>query len=143
MAQVNRSRINATTKVIIGVVFLMLGCAIYLLFRSKALNIYQWCSLVGLSNGIDYVRIWVCDWNMPDFFKFNFPDGLYSAAYILIMDAVWREGNCITKHFVIALLPVITITNEVLQYFRLVNGTFDVLDLICYLIPPIIYMVIK
>jgi len=31
----------------IGIVFLVVGCAIYLLFRSKSLNIYQWCYSLG------------------------------------------------------------------------------------------------
>ena len=131
---------SATSQVIMGVVFLILGCAIYLLFRTKTLNIYQWCSLVGLSDGIDYARIWVCYWNIPDFVRYSLPDGLYCAAYILIMSAIWQNNDSITKLFVIALVPAVTIASEVFQYYGLVNGTFDVMDLACYFAPPVFYM---
>lgn len=139
MAQSYRLRMSATSQVILGVVILTLGCAIYLLFRTKTLYIYQWCSTLGLSNTIDHARASVHDWNIPDFIKFSLPDGLYCAAYILFMDAIWKDDEGFIKHFVISLVPIITITCELLQYFGLVNGTFDCCDLVYYSAPFIAY----
>ena len=135
-------KINATSKIFLGVVFLVIGCVIYLLFRTKTLYIYQWCAALGLSNVVDHIRFCVHGLNTPDFIKFNLPDGLYCAAYILIMDAIWQNDNSSIKHFIITLLPVVTIASEVLQYYGLVNGTFDVLDLTCYFVPLLIYTAI-
>ena len=139
MAQSNMLRTSATSKVILGVVFLMLGCIIYLLFRSETLNLYLWCSALGLSDVVDYARVYVHNWNIPDFVRYSLPDGLYCAAYILIMDAIWHDGDRLIKNFIIALIPTITVTSEVLQFFGLVKGTFDSLDLIFYTIPIIAY----
>lgn len=131
---------SATSQVILGVVFLTFGCAIYLLFRAKTLNIYQWCFTLGLSSCIDYARILVQNWNIPFFIKYSLPDGLYCAAYILIMDAIWHNDNRLIKFFIISLVPLVTITSELLQYFRLIRGTFDINDLVCYVIPTIIFI---
>lgn len=134
---------SATSQVILGVVFLTFGCAIYLLFRTKTLNIYQWCSLLGLSKFIDYTRTWVSDWNIPDFVRYSLPDGLYCAAYILIIDAIWKDDDSLIKHFVIALVPLVTISSEIFQYFKLVKGTFDLCDLLFYSVPFIEYYINK
>lgn len=130
-----------TSEIILGVVFLVCGCAIYLLFRSKSLNIYKWCVLFGLSDTIDSLRYAVQHWNIPAWIKYSLPDGLYCAAYILIIDAIWHNDNRLIKFVVILLIPLLTISSELLQYFGLVKGTFDVYDLICYSIPPMIYFI--
>ena len=127
-------------KVFLGVLFLLCGGAIYLLFRSKTLYIYVWCKALGMGTLVDSLRHFVLDWDVSDFFKFSLPDGLYSAAYLLIIDAVWHGYYQWQKYLFIAVIPVVTIGSELLQYFSLVKGTFDVYDLICYLIPPIIYI---
>ena len=131
------------SEVILGVVFLACGCAIYLLFRSQSLNIYQWCSALGLSNTIDTLRYSVQNWNVSEFVKFCLPDGFYCAAYILIIDAIWHNDKGAIKNIIISLVPFVTISSEVLQYFGLVKGTFDIYDLTCYAIPPLIYMLLK
>lgn len=144
MALSCRHNINKwiSSEIILGVVFLACGCAIYLLFRSKSLNIYQWCMVLGLAEMIDSLRYAVQDWSMAEWVRFSLPDGLYCAAYILITDAIWHNDNSPFKYIIISLVPLVTISSEVLQYLGLVKGTFDLYDLICYSLPPVIYMTI-
>lgn len=137
----SRIKTTAVCEVIIGIVFLICGCAIYLLFRSKHLNIYLWCESLGLSSIIDFLRFEVQDWHISSYTRYSFPDGLYCAAYILIIDAIWSKDNSPIKYIIISLVPLITITSELFQYFGLVKGTFDVYDLISYTIPPAIYLI--
>ena len=137
----NRNKLN-TAKILLGVVFLMCGCFIYLLFRSKTLYIYLWCKTIGLSQFIDTLRYMVNDWSLNDFIKYCLPDGLYCAAYILIIDASWHDANRLIKYIILSVVPFITITSEVMQYFGFVQGTFDFKDLLCYTIPPLVYTVI-
>ena len=118
-----------TAKVLLGVIFLACGCFIYLLFRSKTLYVYIWSKSLGFSKFIDPLRCIVHDWPMNDFIKFSLPDGLYCAAYILIIDAIWYDDKRIIKYFILSLVPIITVLSEFLQYFGIVQGTFDVLDL--------------
>lgn len=135
------SFLNAKYQVILGFVFLACGCLIYLLFRSKSLNIYQWCNALGLSEIIDSHRYAVSTFVISEWVRYSLPDGLYCAAYILIIDAIWKNDNRLIKFIIISLVPFITISSELLQYFGLIKGTFDMYDLICYSIPPIIYLI--
>ena len=130
-------------KVALGISFLVCGCAIYLLFRSKTLNIYHWCATLGFSSAIDTLRLWVQNWNVPDFVRFCLPDGLYCAAYILLIDAIWHKEKGIMKNIIISLVPIVTISSELLQIFGIIRGTFDLYDLLCYTFPPLVYLSIK
>lgn len=121
---------------------LILGCIIYLMFRSKTLNIYQWCETLGLSDIVDYFRQMTALWVVPDFIRFSLPDGLYCAAYLLLMDAVWHDDKRLIKYVLLSIVPVVTIGSELLQYVGLVPGTFDIYDLLCYAGSPFVYIVI-
>ena len=137
----NRFNIYVATEYIFGSLFLICGCTIYLFIRSKTLNIYRWCSQMGFTDYIDSVRLQVQHWNIPSFVKYSLPDGLYCAAYILIIDAIWHNDNRLIKYTIILLVPFVTISSEIMQYFGLVKGTFDIYDLICYSLPPTIYLI--
>lgn len=131
------------SEVFLGLFCLVCGCAIYLLFRSRTLNLYQWCKAIGLSDVIDTLREHVQNWSISEFIKFSLPDGLYSAAYIFIIDAIWHVGNPPTKYIIILFVPFVAIANEILQFFGFAKGTFDIYDLVCYALPLLIYITIK
>lgn len=128
------------SKVLLAIFFLAFGCMIYLLFRSKSINIYQWCSVLGLSNLVEHARDIVREWKVPEFIRFSLPDGLYCAAYILLIDTIWYNDRSLLKYCILSIVPVITICSELLQYSDLVRGTFDIVDLLCYMIPPTFYI---
>ncbi len=127
-------------KVICGIVCLTGGCTIYLLFRCKSLNIYQWCTALGLSKIIDSLRYAVQNWNIAEWIRFSLPDGLYCISYILIMDAIWQDDDNRFKYVVVSLVPAVTISSEILQYLGMVKGTFDFCDLVFYSVPFIAYI---
>lgn len=129
-----------TTQILLGVLFLFCGSAIYLLFRSKTLYIYQWCISLGVSDFVDSCRSLVQGYSISDFVKFCLPDGLYCAAYILMIDAIWNDDNRFAKYLIMSFAPIITIGSEIMQYFNAVQGTFDMMDLTCYSIPPLMYI---
>lgn len=99
--------------------------------------------LWGVSDMIDALRYTVQDWRISDIVKYSLPDGLYCAAYILFIDAIWHDDESFIKYYIISLVPLVTIISEILQYFGLVRGTFDIYDLICYSLPLIIYYAYK
>lgn len=143
MAKSYQHHINKWTisEIILGVTFLVCGGAIYLLFRSKSLNIYQWCVSLGIASIINSLRYAVHEWHIVEWVRYSLPDGLYCASYILIIDAIWNDDNRLIKFIIISLVPLVTISSELLQYFGLVKGTFDFFDLICYSVPPMIYFI--
>lgn len=130
-------------KMAIGLFLLFCDCCIYLLFRSETLNIYQWCSEIGLVAFVESIRGVLGGWTLPAFAKYSLPDGLYCAAYILIIDAIWDKQDGITKYFFLSIVPAMAIVIEILQYYGVVKGTFDVYDLICYAVPVLLYVFIE
>lgn len=136
--KLNIQNIGIASEVILGVLFLMCGCFIYLLFRSENINLYQWCSSIGLTNSIEQLRNRVSDYQVSEFARFSLPDGLYCASYILVIDALWHNEK-IMRRWIVALIPAIALLNEILQFFGVVNGTFDWYDLICYSTPLLLY----
>ena len=96
---------------------------------------------MGVTDYVDSFRIQIQHWIIPPFIKYCLPDGLYCAAYVLIIDAIWHNDNRLIKNLIILLIPLVAICNEVLQYRGLTEGTYDMFDLICYIMPPAIYYI--
>lgn len=136
----HRSKGRVVVQFLSGMSMMAIGSCIYLLFRSKTLNIYHWCSALGLSDIIDDCRQITMFWNTPDFIRFSIPDGLYCAAYLVLMDIVWHDDSRWIKYLVLSIVPVVTIGSEFFQYIGWVPGTFDVYDLICYGTPLLTYI---
>lgn len=82
-----------------------------------------------------------------EFVVFSLPDGLWATAYILLMDHVHRKATTRVRIAWAAVIPLIGAAAELLQVlcpagyrpWGINLGTFDVLDLVCYLAPLAIY----
>ena len=133
--------ITVASELLFGTLFLVFGCAIYLLFRSKTLNIYKWCSQIGISDYVDSVRLQVQHWSIPSIVKFSLPDGLYCAAYVLIIDAILQNNNGLIKDSIVLFIPFTAICHEIFQYYGIIKGTFDIYDLTCYVLPSLFYFI--
>lgn len=127
-------------EAILGIVLLLAGCSIYLLFRSTSIKLYKWCIAIGMSDVLDSMRENVKYWRVPDFVLYSLPDGLYCTSYILIMDALWHDSRSFGKHLIIILVPLIACFHELAQGAGIAKGTFDNVDIVCYVIPIVVYM---
>ena len=125
----------------LGATLLLCGCAVYLLFRSKTIRLYQWCAWAGLSEPIDALRTAVAGWPLADVLRYSLPDGLYCTSYILLMDAVWAGGGRI-RYCAVALMPLVAVAHELAQLAGIAPGTFDVADLLCYALPLTVYFAV-
>ena len=136
-------KLALTVQVVAGILLLLGGIAIYLLFRSQTIVLYQWCVHLGLTDFLSTVRQQVQSCDISDFVGYSLPDGMYCASYILLMDALWRNSGRLTRLCFASLIPVVAILHELLQAATLVRGTFDVADLLCYATPLLIYLLIN
>lgn len=67
---------------------------------------------------------------LPDFVKYNLPDGLWAFAFTSAIQILWAPHEKSFRVFwLLVVFLVITLT-EVLQKFNVINGVFDWLDLI-------------
>ena len=108
---------------------LFMGGCLYLLYRSDSLVMFRWCQSLGVYDFIVSLRPQA---HYDNWLVYSLPDGLWMLAYVLLMGAIW---NFNVKKSLLASLPlaVVAIGSELLQIPRWIPGTFDIVDLFCYL----------
>ncbi len=124
----------------ISVLMLVMGGMIYLLFRDNSLLMFEWVRSVGLENSINYARENTSWLLISDWVKYSLPDGLWCASYILLMATIWSNKNFLIRFIWTITLPCVAVITEFLQLFGILIGTYDSFDLICYIIPILIYL---
>lgn len=109
---------------------LMGGAMIYLLFRPTHLLMFRWLDSIGLMDFVDSIR--ANQKNVPEWIIYSLPDGLWMFSYCLFIGCIWDFDirECL---FILVILPIYAVTIEIMQYFHLVSGTFDFMDLVVFL----------
>ena len=107
------------------------GAIIYILFRPTHLLMFNWIDNLGLMGLVNSIRPNLE--NMPEWILYSLPDGLWLFSYCLFIGYVWdfELKRCL---FVLSILPVYAVSNEIMQFFHLVSGTFDRMDLFAFLL---------
>jgi len=132
-----------TIKVTIGIVALSVGGIIYILYRTDSLLMFSWFQKLGMSEYIcnfraDYGKNSVYGW-----VKYSMPAGLWLFSYLFIIDSVWGNYKKSVYKCFLCTLPIMAITSELLQYFGILSGTFDFLDLMSYISAIFLFIFIK
>lgn len=134
----NRLRILTVGCGLLSIVF---GGCLYLLYRSETLLIFKWIKVMGI---YDFISVLRPDNGINSWFVYSLPDGLWLFSYIMIISAIWCFD--IRKSLLYSVpLVIIAIGSEILQIPHIVSGTFDFIDLWCYIVATIlgyVYMII-
>ncbi|SMC75540.1 hypothetical protein SAMN06296427_10777 [Moheibacter sediminis] len=118
------------------IVSLLIGSAIYILFRTSTLKIFSWFEAIGINvieSNLRKKSVLISQY-FPDWFLYSLPDGLWIFSYVCLMLSIWRKSISKQNTFWISIVPLVAIGSEILQFFGLVQGTFDMVDVLCYLI---------
>ena len=123
-------------QIIIGHLFtLILGGLVYILFRQDTLKMFTWFDSLNLSVVISEIRFFTLPFSdhLPNWFLYSLPDGLWLFSYLSVLLMVW--DNTISKHNIhwLLLVPLFAVFSEIGQLFKIVPGTFDILDLTFYI----------
>ncbi len=132
-------------QIIVGHLFtLLLGGLIYILFRQDTLKMFSWFDNINLSTVISKLRLRTVplSGHFPNWFLYSLPDGLWLFSYLSGFLVVW--DNVISKHNIYWLLsiPMVAILSEIGQFFEIVPGTFDIFDLLFYILGTILPILI-
>ena len=131
---------------IISFCSLTIGIAIYLLFRISSLKIFSWLNFVNINFLDSKIRKIAFHYsqNLPDWFLYSLPDGLWISSYIFLMFYIWNFRINFKSLFWITIIPFTAILSEILQSFRIISGTLDYVDLTFYILgltlPFLIYI---
>ena len=126
-------------KLPLGMMMLLMGGMTYLLFRPQTLLMFHVTDAIGLSAAINSMREGISS-QLPEFIIYSLPGALWAAAYILTIDSLMFRQSVMPRILVSGIIPVIGAVSELLQLTGLLPGTFDVADLLCYLVPYLLYL---
>ena len=113
---------------------LTIGGCIYLFFRSDTLFMFNWVDSISLTNILETLRndTLPIRENLPNWFIYSLPDGLWISSYVFIMFSIWGESLSSDSIVWLLLIPIAAMLSEFGQLIHIIPGTFDALDLICY-----------
>jgi len=126
-------------KIIAGILILALGGFIYILYREHTL-LYKLCNTI-LSDYLSFMRDVLG--RPSDFIVYNLPGGLWSIAYIIIIDGLFPHVSFRTIAFRSCVIPMAGVLSELLQAVHVLPGHYDSLDLTLYLLPHLLFLGIR
>lgn len=137
------SNIIVAFKVLLSFTLLTIGGLIYLGWRSGNLVMFQIFEKSGMSNLLTSIRNVGTEYSLFEWVKYSMPDGLWLFSYMFLIDTIWQNHRYTSYYVFLWSLPAISIMSELLQYVAIVPGTFDIVDLACYILAIVIFMILK
>lgn len=119
-------------NIVSSIVPLIIGGMLYLGYRSQELLMFRWANYLGLSRIVNSWRKFCFQYPLPEWCYYALPDGLWLLSYILLINIIWNSHTWKSIIWIYA-LPAIAITSELLQLLNPYFGTFDIMDIVCYL----------
>lgn len=107
---------------------MLAGIAIYVLLRpteAQAVTL-----LLDLFPIIETLRENMVSYSYPSWVLYNLPDFLWAYSYSLFIISMWGFKMNLENIVWLSTIPILTLGYEVSQYFNLLPGTFDILDVI-------------
>lgn len=115
---------------------LFIGTLMYVLFRNKSILVFDWINSINIIRPINYLRemtIYSKQY-LPNWFIFSLPDGLWTFSYVTLVMLIWNNEIKRKNIFWLILLPAIAIISEIGQCLKLFPGTFDLNDILFYIL---------
>lgn len=123
---------------------LLLGGLIYILFRQETLQMFGWFDSINLLGIISELRELTIPMKkyLPEWFIYSLPDGLWVFSYVSGLMLVWDNHINKSNFFWIILIPFLSLSSEFVQFYNLIPGTFDLMDMTFYLIGAVLPIII-
>lgn len=134
-----------TKQLLIGhIATLCCGSLIYILFRSSSLKMFIWFERINILDVIENIRnfTFIYSNNLPNFILYSLPDGLWLFSYVSVVLYLWKNELKSENLFWVFSVPLISIISELGQILKIIPGTFDIIDLLMYLLGTILPFII-
>lgn len=128
-------------KILSSLILLLVGGLIYLGFRDENLLLFEWCNNLGISSFISNYRELIQYMHLPSWVIYSLPDGLWVTSYMILIKGIWKNNKELQYYVWLYSLSFIAIISEIIQLFTSHIGTFDILDLICYICPTLFFII--
>ena len=136
------SMFRSVMLLISAIVLLIGGGMVYIVFRSLSLPMFGWMNSLGLMGSINELRM-ICKGITPGgFVLYNLPDLLWITSYLLFVNALIPQSDRTRYLFWLLLMPGLALIHEIMQGLGLAAGSFDVVDMLCYILPTVVNLLI-
>ena len=126
---------------LISFLLIFTGGMIYILYRPENLLLFRLTDSLGVTPLIDVVRSNSSRIILPSFMINSMPAGLWAGSYLIMMYITTKFHTRRIRLMLTLPLPTMAIILEFMQFLGWCPGTFDIYDLICYIVP--LYVFIK
>jgi hypothetical protein len=123
--------------------YLILGVGIYVFFRSSQVYFNKWLLNQKLGFDLQWMRTYTFPLGnfLPDWFLYSLPDALWMISLCTFTHNIWKNEPKVYLLFWSMITPTIALTWEIAQGLKFINGTFDWVDILFYLIVTAIIMI--
>lgn len=123
---------NYRVCIILSAASLLAGGIIYTLFRPSEALFLNWPHAFELSRWINLIRKESLQFtsHFPNWVVYSLPNAFWAFAYALLITAIWSGSISRLKYFWTTSIPLLVYGYEILQYFRVIPGTFCIQDLV-------------
>jgi hypothetical protein len=104
------------------------------LFRGKNIILFSYLKLLNLDDLIDSWRMYTKNIHFWGHGIFYLPGGLWLYSYVYAVGMSWHRTINTNNLFWYILPILVAVTSEFGQYFKVIRGTFDWVDVTCYLL---------
>ena len=125
---------------IVALLLILTGGMIYVLYRPESLLLFRVTDSLGMTPLIDIVRSNTSKVMLPSFMINSLPAGLWTASYLMMMYITTKFHTRRIRLMLALPLPASAIVLELMQFLGWCPGTFDIYDLICYIVPLFIFI---
>lgn len=134
---------RANIQIACGLLCLMAGISIYVLWRSSGLLLFRVLDAAGLMDLLHPLRAAAAPYSPIGWLLYALPDGLWAASYVILIDCVFHNQSVATRLAWASVIPAVGCISELLQWPGWMPGTFDTADLICYALPYLLFAIIQ
>jgi hypothetical protein len=114
------------------VVPVLVGAAIYVLFRSPRLRVFDWLQAMGMDGAVPASRAWArpAAEHLPEWLLYSAPDGLWVYGLTACLALVWRGEPGRARRRWLCVGIALGLGGELGQLAGLVPGIFDAADVL-------------
>ena len=117
---------------------MLMGGLLYIVSRSESLLMFRWFDMLGIQDEVRALRFWTHPYlnSLPHWVYFSLPQALWYFSGLLAFELIWGTDASIfqQRRAWICVFSVLALTLEFGQFFDIVPGRFDLLDLALLLV---------
>ena len=121
---------------VLAIALLTFACYIYIGYRTSDMILYTWLHIDFQNSLFELIRSH--KYELSNWMIYNMPDALWLLSYLLLIDLIWTKKSIIKICFLL-IIPCFALGIEISQFYGLIEGTGDYLDLLSYTFALVVY----